>query len=99
MALKDILARRAVSSIVVGERYTVKSARMIEVADKYNGGTRALLILETDKGDIYAPNAWARELAEDWSQVDELLGKTFEGREYMSKRFNKTVRTLEMVND
>ncbi len=88
MSMRDIVTRP--SRPVVGEIYKVTGMSFSEIDDRFNPGfKRPLLVLHTDKGDIYATTSMAKEAANDPEDAASvLIGSTLEAYEYRSKATN-----------
>lgn len=94
-----------VATPVVGESYKVKGIIVREMEDKFNPGKmRNVVILMTDKGNVYATTGLANavlatidsdgfEEAERQIKDVSLLCNT-----YMSKRANREVKTMAFVD-
>lgn len=101
MSLREAMSMKTATSVTVGEVYEINGLNYRYVEDKINGGDRICLILETNKGNIYAPsaiaNAFEATMLEEGEQAanEILIGTTCKGVSYYSKRFKKDCITLE----
>lgn len=99
MKLKDLKQMKTAVRPVVGERYTINGYEIRVVDDRFNPGEkRELVILSTDKGNIYAPSSFARALLESVDAgerpEDDIIGETVTCREFYSKRASRTITVL-----
>lgn len=102
-SLRDALTMKTASSPTVGEIYHVTGLTTRVVPDTFNGGERLCVILETDKGNIFAPSAIAmgyQETAQtdgEDAAADMLIGADLRCVQYYSKKFRKDCTTLELA--
>lgn len=100
MKLSELKQIKRAESAVVGERYTINGFTMKMVPDRYNEGQdREVVILSTDKGNVYAPNSFARAVidsVEAGEDVGELINDcTVVCKEIYSKRAGKMIKIFE----
>lgn len=103
MNLREVLSMKSATSPVVGEIYHVTGVNSRMVKDSINGGERLCVILETDKGSIFAPSAIAngyditcKDEGEEVAQA-MIVGSDLRCVEYYSKKFKKKCVTLEFA--
>lgn len=102
-SLREALAMKSAVSPTVGEVYHVTGVSCRTVPDTINGGERLCVILETDKGNIFAPSAIANGYDETAKTEGEnvakemLVGADLRCVQYFSKKFKKNCVTLELV--
>ena len=102
-SLREALAMKSAVSPTVGEVYHVTGVSCRTVPDTINGGERLCVILETDKGNIFAPSALAHGYDETAKTEGEnvakemLVGADLRCVQYFSKKFKKNCVTLELV--
>ena len=101
--LREALSMKSAISPTVGEVYHVTGVSSRLVPDSINGGNRLCVILETDKGNIFAPSAiangydeTAKTEGEDVAR-DLIVGTDLRCVQYFSKKFKKNCVTLELV--
>lgn len=106
MNLNDFMSLRTASKVVVGEYYLIKGYTFKNVEDRFHPGSeRSQVVLETDKGRVWAPSGLANAIAETRVQPDGeamvnslLIGSVMKGSEYYSKTIKKNVITLEKAD-
>lgn len=103
MNLREALSMKSAQPPVVGEIYHVTGISTRMVDDTFNGGKRLCVILDTDKGSIFAPAAvaqgyemTAKEEGEMAAQ-EVLVGSDLRCVKYYSKKFKKDCVTLEFA--
>lgn len=103
MNLREALSMKSAVSPTVGEIYHVTGVTSRMVKDNINGGERLCVILETDKGNIFAPSAVANgyeitcnEEGEEAAQA-MIVGTDLRCVKYYSKKFKKDCVTLEFA--
>lgn len=101
--LREALSMKSAISPTVGEVYHVNGVSSRMVPDSINGGDRLCVILETDKGNIFAPSAIANGYEETSKTEGEnvardlIVGTDLRCVQYFSKKFKKNCVTLELV--
>ena len=101
--LREALSMKSAISPTVGEVYHVNGVSCRTVPDTINGGDRLCVILETDKGNIFAPSAIANGYEETVKKEGEnvaqemLVGADLRCVQYFSKKFRKQCTTLELA--
>ena len=101
--LREALAMKSAVSPPPGEIYHVTGVSSRTVPDTINGGERLCVILETDKGNIFAPSAIANGYDETAKTEGEnvaremLVGADLRCVQYYSKKFRKQCTTLELA--
>ena len=101
--LREALSMKSAISPTVGEVYHVTGVSSRTVPDTINGGDRLCVILETDKGNIFAPSAIANGYDETAKTEGEnvaqemLVGADLRCVQYFSKKFRKQCTTLELA--
>lgn len=101
--LREALAMKSAVSPTPGEIYHVTGVSSRTVPDAINGGERLCVILETDKGNIFAPSAIANGYDETVKTEGEnvaremLVGADLRCVQYFSKKFRKQCTTLELA--
>ena len=101
--LREALSMKSAISPTVGEIYHVTGVSSRTVPDSINGGERLCVILETDKGNIFAPSAIANGYDETAKTEGEnvakemLVGADRRCVQYFSKKFKKNCVTLELA--
>ena len=101
--LREALAMKSAVSPTPGEVYHVTGVSSRVVPDTINGGERLCVILETDKGNIFAPSAIANGYEETAKTEGEnvaqemLVGADLRCVKYYSKKFRKECTTLELA--
>lgn len=101
--LREALSMKSAISPTVGEVYHVNGVSSRIVPDTINGGERLCVILETDKGNIFAPSAIANGYDETAKTEGEnvakemLVGADLRCVQYFSKKFKKNCVTLELA--
>lgn len=101
--LREALSMKSAISPTVGEVYHVNGVSSRMVPDSINGGDRLCVILETDKGNIFAPSAIANGYEETAKTEGEnvardlIVGTDLRCVQYFSKKFKKNCVTLELV--
>lgn len=101
--LREALAIKTAVSPTPGEIYHVTGVSSRTVPDTINGGERLCVILETDKGNIFAPSAIANGYEETANTEGEnvaqemLVGSDLRCVQYYSKKFRKQCTTLELA--
>lgn len=101
--LREALAMKSAVSPTPGEIYHVTGVSCRTAPDTINGGQRLCVILETDKGNIFAPSAIANGYEETANTEGEdvaqemLVGSDLRCVQYYSKKFRKQCTTLELA--
>lgn len=101
--LREALEMKSAVSPTPGEIYHVTGVSSRTVPDTINGGERLCVILETDKGNIFAPSAIANGYDETVKTEGEnvaremLVGADLRCVQYYSKKFRKQCTTLELA--
>ena len=102
-SLREALSMKSAISPTPGEIYHVTGVTCRTVLDTINGGDRLCVILETDKGNIFAPSAIANGYEETAKTEGEnvaqemLVGADLRCVQYFSKKFRKQCTTLELA--
>ena len=102
-SLREALSMKSAISPTPGEIYHVTGVTCRTVPDTINGGDRLCVILETDKGNIFAPSAIANGYEETAKTEGEnvakemLVGAVLRCVQYFSKKFRKQCTTLELA--
>lgn len=102
-SLREALSMKSAVSPTPGEVYHVTGVSSRTVSDTINGGNRLCVILETDKGNIFAPSAIANGYEETAMTEGEdvanemLVGVDLRCVQYFSKKFRKQCTTLELA--
>lgn len=102
-SLREALSMKSAVSPIVGEVYHVTGVSSRIVPDTINGGNRLCVILETDKGNIFAPSSIANGYDETVKTEGEnvaqemLVGADLRCVQYFSKKFKKNCVTLELA--
>lgn len=100
MKLSELKQIKRAESAIVGEHYTINGFTLKLVPDRYNDGEdREVVILSTDKGNVYAPTSFARAIIDSISageDVYELVnGCTVVCKEIYSKRAGRMIKIFE----
>lgn len=101
--LREVLEMKSAVSPTVGEIYHVTGVFSRTIPDTINGGDRLCVVLETDKGNIFAPSAIANGYEETAKTEGEnvaremLVGSDLRCVQYYSKKFRKQCTTLELA--
>lgn len=101
--LREVLEMKSAASPTPGEIYHVTGVSSRIVPDTINGGERLCVILETDKGNIFAPSAIAIGYEETAKADGEavaremIVGSDLRCVQYYSKKFRKQCTTLELA--
>lgn len=105
MNLREKMAMRTAATPVVGEIYEIKGLNVFETDDKFNKGAKRLnLVLDTDKGAIYAPSPLTRAYitqCEETSADDAaalIVGSRVRCTEYESKTYGRRCKDLEFID-
>ena len=105
MKLNEYLSKRSVTRVVVGEYYLIKDFTFEVVDDPFRrGAKKAQVVLETDKGKVWAPSGlanaiWEEEQEKGLESAKEMLhGLIMKGATYYSKNLNKDIVTLEVAD-
>ena len=102
-SLREALSMKSAISPTVGEVYHVTGVSSRIVPDTINGGNRLCVILETDKGNIFAPSAIANGYDETAKTEGEngaqemRIGADLRCVQYFSKKFKKNCVSLELA--
>lgn len=103
MKLSEMRNFKTCGAMVENEIYEITNVLSFSyVTDKFNGGMKPMVIVETDKGRMYLPNNVARAYAaekEDGGSPDlELIGAKVKAVKRLNKKFNKHYMTLEWMD-